>query len=65
MEGVPDITKERIALVVCDLQPDLINSLQQKERYLLALEIILEIARRKKSWSIVYSALRFKSGYEG
>ena len=64
MEGVPDITKERIALVVCDLQPDLINSLQQKERYLLALEIILEIARKKK-WSIVYSALRFKSGYEG
>ena len=64
MEGVPDITKERIALVVCDLQPDLINSLLQKERYLLALEIILEIARNK-SWSIVYSALRFKSGYEG
>jgi len=64
MEGVPDITKECIALVVCDLQPDLINSLQQKERYLLALEIILEIARKKK-WSIVYSALRFKSRYEG
>ena len=40
--------KERIALVICDLQPDLLGSLQnQTDRLLLALEIIVEIA----TWS--------------
>ena len=64
MEGIPDITQERIALVICDLQPDLLGSLQHKDQYLSALEIIVALAR-KQSWSIVYSGLRFESGYKG
>ena len=57
--------KERTALVICDLQPDLLGSLHhQTDRLLLALEIIVEVARTQ-SWSIVYSGLQFQSGYEG
>ena len=57
--------KERTALVICDLQPDLLGSLHhQTDRLLLALEIIGEVARTQ-SWSIVYSGLQFQSGYEG
>lgn len=57
--------KERTALVLCDLQPDLLGSLQQRgESLLLSLRIPLEAAR-KNGWRVVYSGLKFQSGYEG
>jgi nicotinamidase-related amidase len=61
-----DTSKERISLVICDLQPDLLGSLKQEhqERLLLALVIVLDAARRH-SWTIVYSGLKFPSGYQG
>mmetsp|Transcript_35002 Transcript_35002/g.74668 ORF Transcript_35002/g.74668 Transcript_35002/m.74668 type:complete len:576 (-) Transcript_35002:190-1917(-) len=56
--------KERTALVVCDLQADLLGSLQERERFLRALSVAVEAARNN-GWSVVYSGLRFSPGYEG
>ena len=52
------------ALVLCDLQPDLLGSLKQRENLLLSLRIPLEAAR-KNNWLVVYSGLQFRSRYEG
>jgi len=58
-------TKERTALVLCDLQPDLLGSLQQRgESLLLSLRIPLEAAH-KNDWRVIYSGLKFQPGYEG
>ena len=59
-----DTTKERTAIVICDLQPDLLGSLKQRDNLLLSLRIPLEAAR-KNDWLVVYSGLQFKSRYEG
>eukprot|EP00986_Skeletonema_menzelii_P001081 scaffold290_cov138-Skeletonema_menzelii.AAC.4 len=59
-----DTTKERTALVLCDLQPDLLGSLKQPDNLLLSLRIPLEAAR-KRNWLVVYSGLQFKPSYEG
>ena len=58
--------KERYALVVCDLQQDLIGSLSPHNRELLltALIPVLEAAR-SAGWLLVFSGLRFSSGYIG
>lgn len=61
---VIDTSKERTALVICDLQADLLGSLQHKERFLQALSIAVEAARNN-DWLVVYSGLQFASGYEG
>ena len=49
------------ALVLCDVQPDVLGSLPNRDALLSSLQIILEIARAKK-WMIVYSGLKFQSG---
>jgi nicotinamidase-related amidase len=59
-----DTKKERTALVLCDLQPDILGSLKHRENLLLSLRIPLEAAR-KNNWSVVYSGLQFKARYEG
>jgi nicotinamidase-related amidase len=58
--------QERYALVVCDMQPDLIGSLsaESRETLLTALVPALEAAR-SAGWSVVFSGLRFPSGYVG
>ena len=54
------------ALILCDLQPDLLGSLKSdnKSHLLRALSVVVESAR-KKDWLIVYSGLKFSKGYEG
>ena len=51
----------RKALVICDMQPDLLGSLPRRDVLLSGIKIILEIARKNK-WLVVHSGLRFKSG---
>ncbi|CAJ1398343.1 unnamed protein product [Effrenium voratum] len=57
---------ERYALVMCDAQPDLLNSLPEEARseLLRNLQQLLEGARRA-NWQIVFTGLRFPSGYAG
>ena len=55
---------ERKALVLCDLQPDLLGSLKHPDDLLLSIRIPIEAAR-SNNWLIVYSVLQFKSRYEG
>lgn len=60
-----DTTKERTALVLCDLQPDQLKGLKERgDSLLLSLRIPLEAAR-KNNWLVAYSGLQFKSGYDG
>lgn len=58
--------RERRALVVCDLQPDALGSLSAEQRtsLLTALKPLLEAARLS-NWLVVFSGLRFPSGYAG
>jgi hypothetical protein len=51
----------RTALVLCDIQPDLLGSLPNRDALLTGLKIILEIARAKK-WVVFYSGLKFQTG---
>jgi hypothetical protein len=58
------------ALLICDLQQDYIGSLVKQDSLLTGIDIALEVIRRrnsinKNSWIIIYSGLRFNSGYEG
>mmetsp|Transcript_14521 Transcript_14521/g.29502 ORF Transcript_14521/g.29502 Transcript_14521/m.29502 type:complete len:219 (+) Transcript_14521:84-740(+) len=57
---------ERYALVVCDAQPDLLTSLQQdvRDELLAKLRELLQGARNA-GWLVVFTGLRFPSGYEG
>lgn len=59
-----DFTKEATALLLCDIQSDLLGSIQNHERLLSSLKVIVEVARLN-NWVIVYSGLKFKAGYEG
>mmetsp|Transcript_6256 Transcript_6256/g.8129 ORF Transcript_6256/g.8129 Transcript_6256/m.8129 type:complete len:581 (-) Transcript_6256:27-1769(-) len=59
-----EVTKERIALVLCDMQPDLLGSLTNRKALVSAQKIILEAAR-KNNWLVVYSGLQFKPSYQG
>jgi nicotinamidase-related amidase len=58
--------KERCAVVVCDLQPDLLKSIAPKSREALisALELALGVARSAGAL-VVFSGLRFPRGYVG
>ncbi len=59
------LSKELRALVVCDLQPDLLGALPQRGAPLLvALGPALEAARAA-GWIVVFSGLRFPPGYDG
>jgi len=53
-------------LVIVDAQPDLINALpvELREPFLKHLKELLSAARRA-NWLVVFSGLRFPSGYEG
>eukprot|EP00979_Chaetoceros_neogracilis_P005074 scaffold869_cov260-Chaetoceros_neogracile.AAC.5 len=53
---------KRTALVVCDLQPDLLGSLPNREALISSIEIVLEIAKAN-NWIVIYSGLKFESGY--
>eukprot|EP00928_Gymnodinium_smaydae_P026512 TRINITY_DN20796_c0_g1_i1.p1 TRINITY_DN20796_c0_g1~~TRINITY_DN20796_c0_g1_i1.p1 ORF type:complete len:601 (+),score=95.56 TRINITY_DN20796_c0_g1_i1:32-1804(+) len=57
---------DRFALVACDLQPDLLNSLPAEARnaFLKVQRVCLEAAK-KAGWLIVFTGLRFPSGYAG
>mmetsp|Transcript_50293 Transcript_50293/g.132970 ORF Transcript_50293/g.132970 Transcript_50293/m.132970 type:complete len:258 (-) Transcript_50293:36-809(-) len=57
---------ERYALVLCDVQNDILNALSEEARtkMLAALHDLLEGARRA-NWHIVFTGLRFPPGYEG
>lgn len=59
-------TKEKTALVVCDIQSDQLGSFTkpQRENLLLSLRIPIEAAR-SNHWLVVYSGLKFPSRYEG
>jgi len=54
---------KRKALVICDLQPDLLGSLLNREALISSIEIVLEAAIAN-NWIIIYSGLKFESGYE-
>ena len=60
------IVSERHALVLCDLQPDLLGSIptHDRERLLDTVRIVLTAARRAK-WLVVFTGLRFGPGYAG
>jgi nicotinamidase-related amidase len=60
------LRQERRALVICDLQADALSSLsvEQRESFLNALKPLLEAARLS-NWLVVFSGLRFPSGYAG
>ena len=64
--GGGGIVRERHALVVCDLQPDLLGSLPEaeRERLLDHVRIVLAAARRA-NWLVVFTGLRFGPGYAG
>lgn len=49
------------ALVLCDIQADLLGSLPNRDALLSGLKIMLEIARTK-NWIVVYSGLKFQKG---
>ena len=51
------------SLVICDLQPDLLGSIPEKETLLTSLKILIEIAQKRK-WLILYSGLKFQPGYQ-
>ena len=57
---------ERYALVVCDMQPDLLGSIadELREPLLDALRLCLGAARRA-GWFVVFTGVRFASGYAG
>jgi nicotinamidase-related amidase len=57
-------TKDRNALVVCDMQPDLLASipLVPRESLFAGIKLALEAARSAK-WLVVFVGLRFQSGY--
>ena len=59
-------TKEKTALVVCDIQSDQLGSFTkpQRENLLLSLRIPIEAAR-SNHWLVVYSGLKFPSRYKG
>jgi len=54
---------KRTALVICDLQPDLLGSLPNREILISSIDIVLEAAKAN-NWIVVYSGLKFESGYE-
>ena len=54
---------KRTALVICDLQPDLLGSLPNREILISSIDIVLEVAAAN-NWTVFYSGLRFESGYE-
>mmetsp|Transcript_8713 Transcript_8713/g.16214 ORF Transcript_8713/g.16214 Transcript_8713/m.16214 type:complete len:570 (-) Transcript_8713:97-1806(-) len=58
--------KERCALVVCDMQPDLLKAISTETRaaFLEAVRICIEGAR-KGGWLIIFTGLRFPPGYDG
>jgi len=56
--------KERCALILCDVQQDLLGSLKNQGSLLAALLPALEAARAA-GWLIVFSGLQFQSGYAG
>lgn len=62
----PPAAAARAALVVCDMQPDLIGSLpaETQDSLLLATKLCIDAARRA-GWLIVFTGLRFPSGYAG
>jgi nicotinamidase-related amidase len=65
MDPMSTISTERRALVVCDLQLDLLRSLPQCGAPLLTALVPALEAARAAGWLIVFSGLRFQPGYVG
>ena len=60
------IVRERHALVICDLQPDLLGSIATPDRELLLDQVgIVLSAARRANWLVVFTGLRFGPGYAG
>jgi nicotinamidase-related amidase len=59
-----DTSKIPTALIICDLQADLLGSVKNKKHFLQALSIVIEAARNN-DWLLAYSGLQFESSYKG
>eukprot|EP00933_Yihiella_yeosuensis_P045254 TRINITY_DN40603_c0_g1_i1.p1 TRINITY_DN40603_c0_g1~~TRINITY_DN40603_c0_g1_i1.p1 ORF type:complete len:220 (-),score=47.79 TRINITY_DN40603_c0_g1_i1:79-738(-) len=57
---------ERYAMVICDAQPDLLQSLSEGRRADLVKDIrCLLQGARNANWTIIFTGIRFASGYAG
>uniref|UniRef100_A0A7S1G2Y8 Isochorismatase-like domain-containing protein n=1 Tax=Corethron hystrix TaxID=216773 RepID=A0A7S1G2Y8_9STRA len=57
-------SKNRRALIVCDFQEDLLKSIPSRESLESSLKVSLAAARQA-GWLVIFSGLRFPSGYAG